>query len=169
MEANPQGSHKTHDDIVEDWRLNAERRDDDNFAFLRSLKLHNDCDEVASQLHEQAFQIVDCTRCANCCKALQIQLDDEDIEQISERLNTTPGELIGQYLKQGDDGAFTVRERPCPFLGEDDHCTIYEVSPTVCREYPYTNKEGLAFRTMGIANSALTCPSIGSWSSCKHG
>lgn len=163
MEADPQRSDETHESIVEDWRQNAERHDDDNFAFLRSLKSHDDCDkvdEVANQLHEQAFQIVDCTRCANCCKTLQIQLDDKDIRRISDHLKKTTDEFADEYLEQNEEGAFRIRTKPCPFLGEDDRCTIYDIRPTVCREYPYTNKEGLVFRTMGIANSALTCPAV---------
>ena len=163
MAAASQRSNDTHDIVLEDWRRNAERHDDDNFAFLRSLKSHDDCDsvdEAASQLHEQAFQIVDCTRCANCCKTLQIKLEDEDIRRISDHLDKTSDEFVDEYLEQDEEGAFSIRVKPCPFLGEDDRCTIYDIRPNVYREYPYTNKKGLVFRTMGIANSALTCPAV---------
>ena len=30
----------------------------------------------------------------------------------------------------------------------------------VCRENPHTDKGGLPFRTMGVANTALTCPAV---------
>jgi hypothetical protein len=58
-----------HDTIVEDWRRNAESHGDENYAFLRSLKFRDygfDPDELAAELHERVFEIVDCTRCANC-------------------------------------------------------------------------------------------------------
>ena len=54
-----------HDTIVDDWRKNAERHDDENYEFLRSMKFRDygfDPDELAGELHEQAFQIVDCTK-----------------------------------------------------------------------------------------------------------
>lgn len=163
MEAEPERSEDTHDSILEDWRQNAESHDDDNYTFLRSLKSHPDCDrvdEVANHLHEQAFQIVDCTRCANCCKSLQAKFNDEDIQRISNHLDMSPDEFVDEYLEKDKEGAFRIRTKPCPFLGEDDRCTIYDIRPEVCRAYPYTNKKGLVFRTMGIANSALTCPAV---------
>ncbi|HJN07310.1 MAG TPA: YkgJ family cysteine cluster protein [Pirellulaceae bacterium] len=46
------------------------------------------------------------------------------------------------------------------FLGEDDRCTIYDVRPAVCREYPHTDKDGFTFRTMSVANNAIVCPAV---------
>ena len=153
-----------HETVAEDWRNNAERHDNENFEFLRSMKFRNygfDPDEVASELHQQAFQIVDCTRCANCCKTLNIKFSDEDIERIAAHLDVPTAEFIERYLEAGEDyGPYKARQKPCPFLGEDDRCTIYEVRPTVCREYPHTDKDGFTFRTMGIANNALVCPAV---------
>ncbi len=54
-----------HDAAVEDWQQNAERHDDENYKFLRSMKFRDygfDPDDLAGQLHEEAFQIVDCAR-----------------------------------------------------------------------------------------------------------
>ena len=31
---------------------------------------------------------------------------------------------------------------PCPFLAEDGRCTVYEVRPRDCAEYPHTQKKG---------------------------
>lgn len=75
-----------HDSVVEDWQQNAQRHDEENYRFLRSMKSRDygfDPDELAGELHEQAFQIVDCTRCANCCKTATIRFSDEDIERIA--------------------------------------------------------------------------------------
>ena len=56
--------------IVADWKANAERHSEQNFAFLRSLKMKNEraVDRAARELHDEAFTIIDCTRCANCCR-----------------------------------------------------------------------------------------------------
>jgi Fe-S-cluster containining protein len=63
-------------------------------------------------------------------------------------------------LFQRADNSYKARQKPCPFLGDDDRCTIYEMRPTVCREYPHTDKEGFTFRTMGVASNALVCPAV---------
>jgi Fe-S-cluster containining protein len=154
----------THDVIVEDWKQNAEARDDNNYQFLRSMKFENygfDPDEVAAELHQQAFQIVDCTRCANCCKTMNIVFEDSDVERIAGHLNMPTTEFIDKYLEaDAEDGSYKGRQKPCAFLGTDDRCTIYDVRPTCCREYPHTDKEGFTSRVMGVANNALVCPAV---------
>jgi Fe-S-cluster containining protein len=116
---------------------------------------------VPAHVTHGPFQIVDCTRCANCCKTMNIKFDDDDIERIAGHLNISVDEFIEAYLEADeDDGHYITRQQPCLFLGEDDRCMIYDIRPTVCREYPHTNKEGLVFRTMGVANNALACPAV---------
>ena len=153
-----------HDAVVEEWRQNAERHDDQNYEFLRSMKHREygfDPDELAGELHKQAFQIVDCTRCANCCKTMNIKFDDEDIERIAGHLKISVDEFLETYLEVDEEEVhYIARQKPCPFLGEDDRCTIYNIRPTVCREYPHTDKEGLVFRTMSVANNAVNCPAV---------
>lgn len=152
-----------HDTIVEGWQRNAELHGDDNYEFLRSLKFRDygfDPDELAHELHDRAFQIVDCTRCANCCKTLEIMLTDADAQRIAEHLDMTPDAFAEAYLATDNNGNSKFRQQPCPFLGGDDRCRIYGVRPTDCQEYPFTHKEGFVFRTMGHANRALTCPAV---------
>ena len=153
-----------HESIVEDWRRNAEKHDDENYEFLRSLKGKDygfEPDELAGELHEQAFQIVDCTRCANCCKTMNVKFDQDDVERIAGHLDMTTDRFIESYLEPDDeDGPYKARQKPCPFLGDDNLCNIYDVRPAVCREYPHTDKEGFTFRTMLHANNALTCPAV---------
>jgi Fe-S-cluster containining protein len=153
-----------HDSIVDDWQQNAKARDDKNYEFLRSMKFRDhgfEPDELAGQLHEKTFQIVDCTRCANCCKTMDIKFDDEDVKRIAGHLDIEIDEFIQTYLEHNDeDGPYEVRGKPCSFLGEDGHCNIYDVRPSVCREYPHTDKDGFTFRTMSVANNALVCPAV---------
>jgi Fe-S-cluster containining protein len=156
-----------HDAVVEDWQRNAESHDRENYEFLRSLKFRRygfKPDQLAARLHEQAFQIVQCTRCANCCKTLDIKFSDEDVSRIAKHLGMTVEQFIAAYLEPDEedkeDGPYNARGKPCPFLGKDDHCTIYEVRPKISREYPHTDKKGFATRTMLHANNALTCPAV---------
>lgn len=154
----------THDRIVRDWEQNAERNDEENYEFLRSLKYQDygfDVDRLAGELHQAAFQMIDCTRCANCCRTKQPKLDDSDVQRIAAYLNMNQAEFVERFLEPNpDDPPYRTRETPCPFLGDDNRCTVYEVRPTVCSEYPYTDKNGLVFRTMGVANNALVCPAV---------
>ncbi|MEX2187260.1 MAG: YkgJ family cysteine cluster protein [Pirellulales bacterium] len=164
-----------HDEVIEDWKRHAESRNDKHYAFLRSLKFPPrgvKPDQLAVELHEEAFKIVDCTRCANCCKALDTTFSREDIGRIAAHLEIPEREFIDRYLesadeqmsgeppREGEPRSYKARVRPCPFLGEDDRCTIYEVRPDTCREYPHTDKEGFVHRTMGVANNALACPAV---------
>ena len=72
-----QAPEQDHDSVVADWRQNAEKNDNENYTFLRNLKVREygfEPDELAAELHKQAFEIVDCTRCANCCKTMDVGL-----------------------------------------------------------------------------------------------
>ncbi len=153
-----------HDAVVTDWQQNAASHDEANYEFLRSLKFRSygfRPDALAAQLHEQAFRIVDCTRCANCCKTSDVSVTAEDIARIAGHLGMTVEDFIATHLKTDEEkGAYTVRRKPCSFLGEDDRCTIYDVRPTVCRQYPHTDRTGFATRTMLHAQNALTCPAV---------
>ena len=148
--------------IVNDWRANAERHVDRNFAFLRSLKMKDDraVDRVAHRLHEEAFSIIDCTQCANCCKTVSPQFRKTDIRRIARQLNVKPTEFQATYLRTDEDGNLFLKSPPCPFLGTDNRCTIYEVRPRDCAEYPHTQKKGFTFRTHGLAENSLHCPAV---------
>jgi uncharacterized protein len=153
-----------HDSIVADWRRHAAARDDGNYMFLHSLKYRDygfEPDEEAAELHQRAFQIVDCTRCANCCRTMDVILDQADIDRIAGHLGTTPAALIAEHLEPCPEGnAWQMRAKPCAFLGADGRCTIYDVRPAACREFPHTDKPGFTGRKMGHARNALQCPIV---------
>lgn len=72
---------------------------------------------------------------------MDIKFDDEDIERIAGLLNAPTAEFIETYLEANeDDGPYKARQKPCPFLSDDNRCTIHAVRPTVCRECPHTDK-----------------------------
>jgi hypothetical protein len=153
-----------HDTITNDWRQNAASNDEENYHFLRSLKFRRfgfSPDKLAADLHEQAFQIVQCSRCANCCKTMDVTLNAKDIARIANHLGMSVEDFIATHLEQDEeDHSYKTRRKPCPFLGDDDRCTIYEVRPNVCREFPHTDKKGFTTRTMLHASNALTCPAV---------
>ena len=148
--------------IIANWKANAERHSDRNFAFLRSLKMKNEraVDRAARALHDEAFSIIDCTRCANCCKTVSPLFLKEDIQRISERLGMKQSDFKATYLQADEDGDLCLKSLPCSFLAEDGRCTIYEVRPKDCAEYPHTRKKKFATRTHLHAGNALTCPAV---------
>jgi Fe-S-cluster containining protein len=154
--------NKTHDALVADWQENAKKHDDDNYSFLLSKKKSfKKVDRIALELHQEAFGIVDCTKCANCCRTLRIVITDEDIPRIAGRLGMGPDEFIAAYLEPDEEvGHYCITVTPCPFLGDDSKCTIYDVRPENCRGYPFTDKPDFAFRTITHANNALVCPAV---------
>lgn len=153
-----------HDSVVADWHHHSKESDDINFQFLRNLKIRDygfRPDELAGELHEKAFQIVDCTRCANCCRTANVTLDQDDIDRISKHLGLGTQEFTDKYLEPHEqEGMFAMRQKPCPLLGDDNLCTVYDVRPAGCREYPHTDKEGFTTRTFGHAQNALICPAV---------
>ena len=151
-----------HESVVEDWKRNAERNHDENYRFLRSMKFRSygfEPDALAAKLHQEAFQVVECTRCANCCKTIAPRLDEEDVNRIAGHLDMPADDFIAAYLDPDSvDRRYEMRQVPCPFLGDDDRCKIYDVRPADCREYPHTDKQDLVSRTMGVAGNTLVCP-----------
>ncbi len=158
-------TNKPHDDLVTDWKENAKKHDDANYSFLRSLK-HNctsetKVDRIALKLHQEAFSVVDCTKCANCCRTMRVVVTDHDIPRIAAHLGMAPEEFISTYLERDEEqGYYRMRSIPCPFLGADCKCTIYDVRPEKCRGYPFTDKPSFASRTITHANNAVVCPAV---------
>lgn len=154
---------KTHDALVADWQENAKKHDDENYRFLRSLKQRSSMkvDRIALELHQEAFRIVDCTKCANCCRTLRVVVTDEDIARIAAHLDMAPDQFIASYLeREEEEGCYRIKVTPCPFLGADSKCTIYDVRPEKCRGYPFTDKADFAFSTINHANNAVVCPAV---------
>ena len=166
----------THDSVVEDMQSNARKNYERNYVFLDSLiwvEYGFDTDKVAKQLTQEAFQIIDCTRCANCCKVMTPKFKLDEVERISGYLNIPTAEVISKYLKQVpskqgvEDHYVSVgcddegnRKKPCSFLGEDNRCTIYEVRPEACEEFPYTHKENFADRKKVNIRNSTECPIV---------
>lgn len=98
-------------------------------------------DQQMRALHEEVFEEVDCLECANCCKTTSPIFRDKDIDRIAKFLQVRPAELIEQHLHLDNEGDYVLNIAPCPFLGADNYCSIYEARPRACREYPHTDRK----------------------------
>jgi len=67
-------------------------------------------------------------------------------------------DFIESYLKVDEDGDFVVRSTPCPFLGEDNFCGIYEQRPSDCQRFPYTDEDVFFKRQQLTLKNSTFCP-----------
>ena len=92
------------------------------------------------ELHEEEFQRTDCLECANCCKTTGPLFTPKDIERISKSFRMKPSKFIADYLKIDEDNDYVLQSVPCVFLSQDNKCSIYDIRPKACREFPHTDR-----------------------------
>lgn len=112
------------------------------------------------RLHKEAFSKIDCLQCGNCCKNYSPRFKTPDIKRISKHLKLKEGEFIEKYLRLDQDGDYVVKSTPCPFLGSDNFCSIYEVRPSDCARYPYTDEDVLLKRRQLTLKNSTVCPAV---------
>lgn len=126
---------------------------------LKKTKPKN-LDGVVHQLHEKVFDEIDCLECANCCKTTSPAIHDRDVDRLAKFLKIKPIQLITQYLEMDNDGDYVFRSAPCPFLGVDNYCSVYEARPLACREYPHTNRKRF-YQVLDLSLKNLEiCPAV---------
>ena len=120
----------------------------------------NDLDQKFHKGHEAEFKKMDCLSCANCCKTTSPIFRDADIRRISKHLRIKEGKFISDYLKMDEDQDYVLKSSPCSFLDNDNSCSIYDVRPLACREYPHTDRKNM-FQVLEItAENSLICPAV---------
>jgi len=144
-------------DLLKNW----EKKTAEHHKQYRQFLQRADKNKVLKQLpelHEEATSRIDCLQCANCCKNYSPRFKTPDIKRISRHLKMRESEFIAAYLKVDEEGDFVVQSSPCPFLGEDNYCTIYEERPSDCRRFPYTDEDVLLKRQALTLKNAAFCP-----------
>ena len=68
------------------------------------------------------------------------------------------GEFIETYLRLDEDGDYVVNTKPCPFLNNDNYCSIYDVRPSDCERFPYTDEDVIMKRRQLTLKNATFCP-----------
>lgn len=112
------------------------------------------------ELHQQTFAKIDCLQCANCCKNHSPRFKIPDIKRIAKHLRLKEGELIQRYLRLDEDNDYVMQQQPCSFLGTDNYCSIYEVRPSDCARYPYTDEDVLLKRPALTLKNTEVCPAV---------
>ncbi len=111
-------------------------------------------------LHEEAFAKIDCLNCAACCKNYSPRFKTTDIKRISKHLKLRESVFIDTYLNLDSDGDYVVKSSPCPFLGSDNYCSIYEQRPSDCHRFPYTDEDVLLKRPAITLKNVTFCPAV---------
>jgi Fe-S-cluster containining protein len=135
----------------------------ENKKFFKKLKKKTpkNLDYTVHELHEKAFEEINCLTCANCCKTTSPIFTEKDINRISKHFKVKEIQFIEQYLKRDDDDFMVLKQAPCTFLNPNDNtCTIYDVRPKACSEYPHTNRRKfIQLAELTIKNTEI-CPAV---------
>ncbi len=148
-------------------RLAAARHDE--FEVLRyTVELLEDelsdaaLDALVDALAAPILAAVDCTRCANCCRSLDVYLTPEDVARLADGLAIPTAEAAARYVDHeaaeaaGEWGK--LRAKPCAFL-RDMRCSIYPHRPESCRTYPALTPD-FRWTLPDILEGAGGCPII---------
>lgn len=126
---------------------------------LRKLK-DKELDNRFSELHDKAFEEIDCLECANCCKTTSPIFRDIDIVRLSKSLKMNMGEFTEKYLKMDNEGDYVLKSSPCPFLMNDNKCSVYQNRPKACREYPHTDRKPMKPILDLTLRNTRVCPAV---------
>lgn len=131
----------------------AKDKHNENKKFFAKLKKKppKRLDYVMQELHDTEFNTTNCLECANCCKTTGPLFTDKDILRISKYFKLKPQQFITQYLRVDEDNDYVLKQVPCTFLDANNYCSIYDVRPKACREFPHTDRK----KFQQIANLTL--------------
>jgi Fe-S-cluster containining protein len=146
-------------DILHNWEKRSAEQQKAYKRYLQRAK-KNDVLKQLPQLHEEAFSRIDCLQCANCCKNYSPRFKTPDIKRISKHLGMKESDFIETYLKVDGEGDYVAKSLPCPFLGADNFCSIYEERPSDCRRFPYTDEDVIIKRKQLTLKNSTFCPIV---------
>ena len=138
-----------------------EKRSKDKQKVFKYFLAKADKNKVLKQLprlHDEAFEKINCLECAARCKNYSPRFKTPDVKRISKHLGMRESVFIATYLNVDEEGDFVVDSTPCPFLGSDNACSIYEVRPSDCARFPYTDEDVIIKRQSLTLKNSTFCP-----------
>lgn len=134
----------------------------ENKIFLDKLAKNKprNLDRVIHQLHDEAFEKIDCLECSRCCSSLGPMIFESDMERMASALKMKTGPFRDKYIRIDEDGDNIFKESPCPFLCHDKLCIIYADRPKACREYPHTDRKRFYQVAQKTFFNISTCPAV---------
>ncbi len=148
------------DYVLEQLPQKAGEKHGENKKFFNRLKKKppKNLDYIMQELHDAEFQKTDCLTCANCCKTMGPLFTNADVERIARHLRLKQQQFIDKYLRVDEDSDYVLHQVPCTFLGTDNYCSIYDVRPKACREFPHTNRKKFHQISNLTMKNVAVCP-----------
>jgi Fe-S-cluster containining protein len=147
------------EDILHNWQ----KKSADHLKKYKQFLDRHDKNKVLKQLpdlHEEAFTHINCMECAACCKNYSPRFRAPDIKRISKYLKMKETEFKETYLQLDNEGDEVLRQKPCPFLDADNSCSIYDVRPSDCERFPYTDEDVIIKRKNITLKNSTFCPAV---------
>ena len=83
-----------------------------------------------------------------------------DIKRISKYLRVKETEFMKTYLTLDVEGDYVLQTKPCSFLNEDNTCNIYDVRPSDCHRFPYTDEDVFFKKPLITLKNSEFCPAV---------
>lgn len=142
------------------FKARASRKKGKLTAFLQKLDeiVPPDLAKLVTETDVTVWRDVDCTTCANCCKTMTPTFRGADIKRIAAHLGMTPRAFKEKWLlKEDDTGDWVNVTQPCQFLA-DNKCSIYDVRPKDCAEFPHHYKRPFDLYNDTFIQNLHRCP-----------
>ena len=147
------------EDILDNWQ----KKSADSHKKYKQFLNRADKNAVLKKLpvlHEEAFTKINCLGCAACCKNYSPRFKTPDLKRIAKHLKMKEGDFTEKYLVLDSEGDYVVKSKPCPFLADDNYCSIYEVRPSDCARFPYTDEDVILKRQPLTLKNSTFCPIV---------
>ena len=147
---------------LEQYQKSAKQKQKEHHRILEQIKRKppKNLDYIVQETHDEVFEKIDCLQCANCCKTTGPLFTEKDIERIAKSLKMKAADFEAKFLQVDEDQDKVLQQLPCWFLNSDNTCSIYEVRPKACREFPHTDRKKIYQINKLTEKNALICPAV---------
>jgi hypothetical protein len=139
----------------------AGRKKEHQGAVKRLRKIRSgEIEALMEELHRRAFDEIDCLDCGNCCRSLGPRITERDLTRLAKIQGFSAAAFCETFLRRDEDNDWVFKSMPCPFLGEDNYCFVYENRPRACADYPHTEGRQVRSRLGELVKNAPVCPAV---------
>lgn len=148
--------------LLKNLKGRAASRRKEHERVVRTLKGMNsrEAELLLQAEHETVFARIDCLACGNCCRTLGPRLTQRDLTRLAGDFRQKPAAFIAARLRRDEDGDLVFKSMPCPFLKEDNFCSVYANRPKACADYPHTREKQSNLLLSLLLPNAGVCPAV---------
>lgn len=108
----------------------------------------------------ETWKEVSCMDCANCCKKMTPTYSRKDVLRIAKHFKMTYKQFYDKWLTIDKNKDVVNKTTPCQFLGKDNLCTIYDIRPADCAEFPHFHRRDFRYQAEEkiISQNLAFCP-----------